>query len=63
MMIVMIKQTQERLGVTEGELYEAQPYAYDGSKITLLGRVPDGYDPQCNQYRSEVKILYRNVTK
>lgn len=61
MMLVMIKKTCEHTHVKEGEIYEAQSYPYDGSKVTLLKRVPDGFEPQVNQYRSDIKILYRDV--
>lgn len=50
-MYVKILQTDERLRVTEGEIYEAERYWLDPDKVTLIGRVPDGFDPMCNQYR------------
>ena len=58
--IVQIKilKTDDRLGVKAGEIYDAKPYTYDPqSKWELIGRVPDGYDPSCTQYKSEVRCL------
>jgi hypothetical protein len=47
--------------VKAGEVYEASPYPYpyDETKVTLLRRVPDGFDPECNMYRYEVEVLSR----
>lgn len=53
-MKVRIIKTDERLGVKAGEIYEARRYRYDPDKVSLIGRVPDGYDPGCNQYLEEV---------
>ena len=55
-MRVKILKTDKRLGVKQGEIYEAQRYALDPGKVTLLRREPDGYDPSCNQYLSEVAV-------
>jgi len=57
-MKVKILETNERLGVKKGEIYNAQRYTYDPqSKVTLLSRDPDGYNPLCNQYVNEVAFL------
>ena len=57
-MRVRIKKSCEHTGVKEGEVYEAIPYGIDpGSKVSLLSRVPDGKDPECNEYRYNVEIL------
>ncbi len=56
-MKVRITKTDNRLGIKEGEIYEAEIYWLDPDKITLLKRIPDGYEPSCNQYRYEVEIL------
>ena len=53
-MRVQILKTDERLGVKAGEVYEAHRYGLDPDKMTLDGRVPDGYDPSCNLYLHEV---------
>lgn len=46
-----------RLGLKAGEVYEAALYTLDPGKVTLLARIPDGYDPQCNQYVKNIKPL------
>lgn len=54
-MKIKILKTDKRLGVKAGEIYKSQRYPLDPqSKVTLLGREPDGYDPSCNQYIFEV---------
>jgi len=57
-MKIQVKKDDDRLGIKAGETYIAQSYGPDGEKITLLSRVPDGYNPYCNQYRGEVDILH-----
>lgn len=57
-MQVLILKTDNRLGIKENEIYEAEPYWLDPTeKVTLLKRIPDGYNPMCNQYRNTLKIL------
>lgn len=56
--VVRILKTDERLGVKEGEEYEAVTYPFDpGAKVSLLRRIPDGYDPQCNQYWNDAEFV------
>ncbi len=55
--VVAITYDQPRLGLLAGEQYLAVPYLLDPEKVTLLGRLPDGPDPQCNQYTREVTWL------
>lgn len=56
--IVRILKTDERLGVREGEEYAAVVYWLDpGAKVTLLRRIPDGYDPSCNQYWHDAEFV------
>lgn len=58
-MKVKILETDERLGVTAGEIYEAKRYFFDPTeKLTLISRIPDGYDPMCNMYTHEVAYLF-----
>lgn len=54
---LVVKEDDERLGVQAGEQYLAIRYLYDPEKVTLLSRIPDGYDPECNQYLSDVRWL------
>lgn len=55
--VVVIKKDDPRFEVRRGEQYLAIRYALDNEKVTLLRRIPDGYDPQCNQYYSSVQWL------
>lgn len=56
--VVRISKTDERLGVREGEEYAAIAYWLDpGAKVTLLRRIPDGYDPSCNQYSTDAEFV------
>lgn len=56
--VVRILKTDERLGVKEGEEYAAVTYPFDpGAKVSLLRRIPDGYDPQCNQYWNDAEFV------
>lgn len=56
-MVVEILEDDERLGVSAGETYFAQTYWLDpGSKVSLLARTTDGFDPSCNQYWSTVRF-------
>lgn len=58
MLKVKILEDITHVGLKKGEVYEAKSYWLDpSSKYTLIGRVPDGYDPSCNVYRSEVEIV------
>jgi len=60
-MRIRILETDKRLGVKKGEIYKARRYHYDPQeKVTLLGREPDGYDPECNQYINEVAFWIDN---
>ena len=56
--VVRIAKTDERLGVREGEEYAAIVYWLDpGAKVSLLRRIPDGYDPSCNQYSTDAEFV------
>ncbi len=50
-MRVKILKTDNRIGVKKGEIYQATGYKFDPEKMTLLSRIPDGYDPECNEYK------------
>lgn len=55
-MIVRIKEDDPRFGLTAGELYRAERYWLDPHiKYTLLSRIPDGWDPECNAYTHQVE--------
>lgn len=54
--VVRVLADDARLGVLAGERYEAQLYSLDPGKVSLLRRIPDGYDPQCNHYWGDVEF-------
>jgi len=63
-MRVKILRTDDRLGVKAGEIYSAKRYWLDPqTKVELIAREPDGHDPCCNQYFSEVEFLTSNAHK
>lgn len=55
--VAVVCADQPQLGLRAGEQYLALPYWLDPGKVTLLARLPDGHDPQCNQYTNEVRWL------
>lgn len=57
-MIVEILKSCKHTGVKKGEQYHAIRYWIDPmEKVTLQKRIPDGHDPQCNEYLSNVKRI------
>ena len=58
MIIVRIKKTDAHTGVKKNEVYAATSYTLDpAEKVTLLRRLPDMHEPQCNQYWNNVVVL------
>ncbi len=51
-----LKDDDPRFGLTAGDVLVCQPYWLDpGMKLTVLYRERDGFDPQCNVYRADVR--------
>ena len=56
--VVRIVHDDPRLGLTAGEDFAAIPYRLDpGSKVTLLRRLSDGWNPQCNAYNRDIQFI------
>ena len=55
-MKVKILNDDPNTGVKKGEIYQAQRYPLDETKVMLLARIPDGYDPECNEYLYNVEV-------
>jgi hypothetical protein len=55
--LVQIKRDDRLSAVKKNEVYMAEQYDYDETKCTLVARIPDGHDPSCNHYWSEVIVL------
>jgi hypothetical protein len=53
--IVRLKKDDERFGLKAGDLLEVEPYWLDPEKFTVVQRLSDGFDPQCNVYSHEVE--------
>lgn len=51
---VMMAEGDPRFGLYKGDLLEVVPYRLDPSKLAVIRRVHDGFDPECNVYRSQV---------
>lgn len=54
-MYVKILETCEHVGITKGEIYEAQRISED--KVILLSRLGDNWDPECSEYIDNVEFL------
>lgn len=55
--VVRILEDQPELDLSASEEYLAITYWLDPGKATLLARLPDGKDPQVNQYRRTIQWL------
>jgi len=51
--LYQLRYDDPRFDLKAGDLLVTVPYRYD-SKVTVLRRLSDGYDPECNQYLSNV---------
>jgi hypothetical protein len=57
-MIVELLKSEQRFKISKGEIFYAEPYSLDPStKVVLLSRIPDGFKPDCTEYRHNVKII------
>ncbi|KJJ60022.1 hypothetical protein NG01_04385 [Corynebacterium diphtheriae] len=55
MRLVKLKKSNDRLGIQQGEVYFAPTYFYDHGKVVLFRRYPDGYDPECTEYKENIE--------
>ena len=58
-MIVRLKEDDSRFKLKKGDLLEVIRYWLDPGKYTVLRRISDNYDPECNVYSSQVERLTR----
>lgn len=57
-MIVRMKQDDERMSLRKGDVLEVVPYPLDpAEKFTVLRRLSDDFDPECNVYRHQVEVI------
>jgi hypothetical protein len=54
--VYRLREDDPRFNLTAGDLLLCTPYPYDG-KQTVLSRLSDGYDPQCNQYNGSLDFV------
>jgi hypothetical protein len=54
--VVRMIAADPRMGLDAGDELLVQKYRYD-SKVTVLRRISDGYDPECNQYSGAVEFV------
>lgn len=55
MRLVKLKKSNDWLGIQKGEIYFAPTYLYDHGKVVLFRRYPDGYFPECTEYRENTE--------
>jgi hypothetical protein len=55
-MVFRLKQDDPRFKLNAGDELICINYPYD-AKLTVLRRLSDGYDPECNQYMADVEFV------
>ena len=55
--IVRLKKDDKRLGLKAGDVLEVVPYVLDPEKYTVVRRISDNFDPECNVYVYEVETI------
>lgn len=55
--LVRLKEDDERFKLKRGDVLRVHRYAYDPGKYTVVERVSDGFDPECNIYSYQVERL------
>lgn len=55
--IVELLKPQPGTNLEIGDLLLVQSYQYDTDKVSIIKRLSDGYDPECNLYTHEVKFI------
>jgi hypothetical protein len=51
----LITDDSDRFGLYVGDLLLCVPYHLDPDKVTVICRITDGFEPNCNQYRQDVR--------
>ena len=46
-----------RFGLNKGDILVGETYWLDPDKVTIHYRESDGFDPECNQYRDDVRFI------
>lgn len=58
--IVRLKEDDTRFKLKAGDLLLVHKYAYDEGKYTVVCRLSDHFDPECNVYRNQVEYVCRS---
>lgn len=53
----MLTEDDERFAMRAGDVLLCIPYLPDPVKLTVICRISDGYDPECNVYLSQVQPM------
>lgn len=56
-MIVRLKKDDKSFKLKAGDILEVEPYFLDDGKYTVIKRLSDGFNPQCNVYKYEVEKI------
>ena len=56
-MIVRMKENDSRFQLKKGDVLLVQPYCLDETKLSVIKRLSDDFDPECNVYKYEVEVL------
>jgi hypothetical protein len=54
--VVRLLADDPRFGLSEGDELLVRLYPYD-AKVTVIRRISDGFDPECNQYMQAVEYV------
>ena len=54
--VVRLIDDDERFGLREGDELLVRKYPYD-AKVTVIKRISDGFEPECNQYYDSVEYV------
>lgn len=55
-MVYRLKTDDERFKLNAGDELVCVNYPLD-AKVTVLYRISDGFDPECNQYMADVEFI------
>ena len=55
-MVFELRSDDPRFKLSAGDRLLCIKYPYD-AKVTVLRRISDGFDPECNQYLNDVKFI------
>lgn len=64
MKLAVLLADDPRFGLKAGDVLEVRPYTFaPDEKYTVVRRVSDDFDPCCNVYRSDVRLVRMKEAK